>query len=59
MASYNEIISILDQFATAHYQIKAFGNGEMDELVETFSLKDAENVGERPTQYNRNGRRNF
>jgi hypothetical protein len=42
MASYNEIISILDQFATAHYQIKAFGNGEMDELVETFSLKDAE-----------------
>ena len=42
MASYNEIINILDQFATAHYQIKAFGNGEMDELVETFSLKDAE-----------------
>lgn len=42
MASYNEIIKLLSDFATAHYQIKAFGNGEMAELVETFSLKDAE-----------------
>mgnify|MGYP003672475277 CR=1 FL=1 len=42
MATYNEIINIQRTFATNHFQLKSFGNGDTSELVETFGLKDAE-----------------
>jgi len=42
MASYNEIINILEDFSISHFQLKAFGNGEEWELVETFGQEDAE-----------------
>lgn len=42
MASYIEIIDILEDYSEANFIIKSFGNGEESELVETFGLKDLE-----------------
>ena len=40
--SYNQIIKLLRDFSEDHFIIKAFGNGDTWELVETFGQDDAE-----------------
>lgn len=42
MASYNQIIKILEDFAGAHFIIKSFGNGHPSELVENSQFLDLE-----------------
>lgn len=38
--TYNQIIKVLNDFATNHYQINEFGNGDLWEVVEHNKTKD-------------------